>query len=140
MIGLVPGINFDPETGEIFDETLLEDWDAELKWSMFTFADFNRVNRKYFKIQALTAFHIILKSRNTGHYWDLSSQEFMPGQSSIIIGHKHREDDRFHIQRKFHAQTVDEAQELIKKHDLWHLKVRKTAPVQKRRKKHTRMY
>lgn len=30
-IGLIPGINFDPETGEIFDETLLEDWDAELK-------------------------------------------------------------------------------------------------------------
>lgn len=29
-IGLVPGINFDPETGEIFEETLLEDWDAEL--------------------------------------------------------------------------------------------------------------
>jgi len=31
MIGLVPGINFDPETGEIFDETILEDWDADLK-------------------------------------------------------------------------------------------------------------
>lgn len=30
-IGLIPGINFDPETGEIFDETLLEDWDAELE-------------------------------------------------------------------------------------------------------------
>jgi len=31
MIGLVPGINFDPETGEIFDETILEDWDVDLK-------------------------------------------------------------------------------------------------------------
>ena len=24
-IGLIPGINFDPETGEIFDETLFDD-------------------------------------------------------------------------------------------------------------------
>ncbi|MBR0148641.1 MAG: ISL3 family transposase [Lachnospiraceae bacterium] len=30
-IGLIPGINFDPETGEIFDETLLEDWNTELE-------------------------------------------------------------------------------------------------------------
>lgn len=29
FIGLVPGVNFDPETGEIFDETLIEDWDTE---------------------------------------------------------------------------------------------------------------
>lgn len=28
-IGLIPGINFDPETGEIFDETLEEEWETE---------------------------------------------------------------------------------------------------------------
>ena len=27
-IGLIPGINFDPETGEIFDEAILEDWES----------------------------------------------------------------------------------------------------------------
>ena len=30
LIGLVPGINFDPETGEIFDESILEDWESDI--------------------------------------------------------------------------------------------------------------
>lgn len=25
-IGLIPGINFDPETGEIFDDVILDEW------------------------------------------------------------------------------------------------------------------
>ena len=25
-IGLIPGVNFDPETGEIFDDTILDEW------------------------------------------------------------------------------------------------------------------
>ena len=25
LIGLIPGVNYDPDTGEIFDETLLDD-------------------------------------------------------------------------------------------------------------------
>ena len=29
LIGLVPGVNFDPETGEIYDETIIEDWEME---------------------------------------------------------------------------------------------------------------
>ncbi len=28
MIGLIPGINFDPETGEIFDDIIMEEWDG----------------------------------------------------------------------------------------------------------------
>ena len=31
FIGLVPGVNFDPETGEIYDETLIEDWETEIE-------------------------------------------------------------------------------------------------------------
>ena len=31
LIGLTAGVNYDPDTGEIFDETLLEDWDIDLK-------------------------------------------------------------------------------------------------------------
>jgi len=29
LIGLVPGVNFDPETGEIYDETIIKDWETE---------------------------------------------------------------------------------------------------------------
>ena len=29
-IGLIPGVNFDPETGEIFDETIIDEWRASL--------------------------------------------------------------------------------------------------------------
>lgn len=34
-IGLIPGVNFDPETGEIFDETIWDEWleDTEQQYS-----------------------------------------------------------------------------------------------------------
>lgn len=25
-IGLIPGVNFDPETGEIFDDSIIDEW------------------------------------------------------------------------------------------------------------------
>ena len=91
---------------------------------MFTKEDFSDIDTVYFSVKSFTGYHIILKSKNTGHIWDIYYRPF-PGGHSLVIHHKHKEKDPFHQQPYFHPRTLEEAQDMIKKHDTWQLKGRK---------------
>lgn len=92
---------------------------------MFEKDEFEKLDNQYFKIFQKTAFHIILMSKNTNHFWDIESKSLFYGQRAIVVHHKHKKEDNFHVQLRFHPRTIDEAQNLIIEHDLWHLNGRK---------------
>lgn len=92
---------------------------------MFTKAEMKQIDRQYFVVQKETLFHICLKSKNTEHIWDIESRSVFWGKRSLVVHHKHKETDPFHVQPGFHPRTVMEAQELIKNHDTWYLNGRK---------------
>ena len=52
---------------------------------MFEKKDFINVDRKYFKVINETAYHLTLKSKNTGHTWDIECRENPTGRSLIVI-------------------------------------------------------
>lgn len=88
---------------------------------MFTTKDFKQIDKEYFGVITKTGYHIILKSKNSGHTWDIYCQESGRGRS-LVISHKHNDFEPFHVQRKYHPKSVEEAQQMIMKHDKWHLK------------------
>ncbi len=90
---------------------------------MFEKKDFINVDRKYFKVINETAYHLTLKSKNTGHTWDIECRENPTGRS-LIVNHKHKDSDPFHEQPWFHPRSIEEAQELIKSHDAWQIEGR----------------
>ena len=90
---------------------------------MFDKTEINKIDKKYFQILQANGYHIIIKSKNTNHTWDIYCRD-CDGYRSLIISHKHKEDYPFHEQAKMHQKTVMEAQELIKSQDKWHLQNR----------------
>ncbi len=88
---------------------------------MFSKEELESIDREYFQVINGTSFHIIIKSKNTSHIWDIESQCIIPGKRSLVIHHKHKEEQPFHIQLNFHPKTVEEAQDLIKHHDTWQM-------------------
>lgn len=92
---------------------------------MFTKKDYTFIDTKYFDVEHISLYYIILKSKNTKHIWSIYSQCTTLGKRSLVISHKHHAIDQFHIQKWMHPKSVIEAQEMIKKHDIWHLKNRK---------------
>ena len=88
---------------------------------MFTKAELNHLDCDYFFVMLRSACRIQLKSKNTGHIWDLESNTVFYGKRSIIVHHKHKDTDCFHVQRGIHPKTIAEAQNMIKSHDEWHL-------------------
>lgn len=88
---------------------------------MFDQNDFAQIDKEYFRALTETGYHIILKSKNTGHTWDIYCQERTRGRS-LVISHKHSDTEPFHIQRKYHPKTVTDAQKKIMKHDKWYLR------------------
>lgn len=94
---------------------------------MFTRKELQMVDTDYFLVIERTAFHIIIKSINTGHIWDLYSKE-NPHGTSIVVFHKHDDGAAFHEQPWMHPSSVIDAQEAIKSHDAWHLAGRKGKP------------
>ncbi len=97
---------------------------------MYEKNDFEQIDKEYFQVLTQTGYHIILKSKNTEHIWDIYCQEHSRGRS-LVINHKHNETEPFHVQRKYHPKTVEEAQKRIKKHDKWYLKGQELAKQRK---------
>lgn len=91
---------------------------------MFSKKETAQIDRKYFDVIHVTGYHIIVRSKNTGHYWDIESVELFFGKKIISIMHKHNREDTYHIQKRFHPRSVEEAQEMIKKHDDFHIRER----------------
>lgn len=88
---------------------------------MFGKSEMNNLDMDYFHVLLRTAYHIQVQSKNTKHIWDIESNSVFHGKRSIIIHHKHNEKDPFHEQQRMHPKTIVEAQDMIKKHDEWHM-------------------
>lgn len=88
---------------------------------MFTQEELLEIDRDYFFVMNESGLHVMVKSNNTGHVWDIESQSLTMGKRSIVIHHKHKDEQAFHIQPNMHPHTITEAQEMIKKHDEWQL-------------------
>ncbi len=91
---------------------------------MFTKKDDEQIDRVYFEVLNSTSSHITLMSRNTGHFWDIYYQTRPGGKYGLVISHKHKRTDTFHIQPRMHPRTVLQAQEMFKSHDAWQLQGR----------------
>ncbi len=92
---------------------------------MFDTKEFENVDREYFEVINETCYHLTLKSCNTGHTWDIECRDNLNNTRSLVISHKHKDSYPFHIQPNFHPRSIEEAQEMFKAHDTWHLDGRK---------------
>ncbi len=65
---------------------------------MFDTKEFVNVDREYFEVINETCYHLTLKSCNTGHTWDIECRNNPNNTRSLVISHKHKDSDPFHIQ------------------------------------------
>lgn len=80
--------------------------------------DIIKIDRSYFEIVEIKDFVIVIRSRNTGHYWCL--QEQMPNNSrSFLISHKHHQSNPYHRQKN--RPTVEACCEYIRSHDFYQM-------------------
>lgn len=100
--------------------------------SMFEAKDFKKIDMKYFEIVSKTSYHIIIRSKNTKHYWDIAYVAVTIDRPQIAIFHKHKAEDAFHRQKNFNPRSVEDAQALIKDHDIFHLKREKEKRIKRR--------
>ena len=80
--------------------------------------DLKRVESEYFDIIEVKEYSIVLRSKNTGHYWYLLEQE-ANGHRTFKISHKHNQPDAYHFHRN--KPTINACCEYIKSHDAFHL-------------------
>ena len=80
--------------------------------------DLNNVKVGYFHIIEVKEYSLVLRSKNTGHYWYLLEQE-ANGHRTFKISHKHNLSDPYHVQRS--KPTIDDCCEYIMSHDAFHL-------------------
>jgi len=85
---------------------------------MFDKNDISQIDRDHFQVIEESCYHIVLKSKNTGHTWDITCR-YHPGGRSLIVNHKHKDSDPYHEQPGFHPLTIKQAQDMIKNHDAW---------------------
>ena len=86
---------------------------------MITNSDISSIDSCYFEVLDATSFFIVLRSRNTGHFWHLLYTE-ANGHITFRISHKHHAHNAFHPQAS--APSVSEACAYIKRHDAYHLR------------------
>ena len=90
---------------------------------MYSKKDFDQIDYNYFYVKTLNAYNICLQSKNSKHYWNIQCQE-IKNRRSLIVLHRHKNSGDFHIQPHYHPRTIEQAQDLIKEHDEFHLNVR----------------
>lgn len=88
------------------------------------------LSSKYFEIFVVDDYDVVLKSRNTGHYWVIRCTGEL-GPQSVIIFHKHHLKDEYHLHEK--TGSLQEAIRRIQGHDRFQLNGRKR--VRRRRRK-----
>ncbi len=65
---------------------------------MITSADISSIDTSYFEIVDVKDFTLIIRSRNTGHFWALL-ERMANGHRTFLISHKHHETDPYHFQK-----------------------------------------
>ena len=77
------------------------------------------IDREYFDIIEARDYVLVLRSRNTGHFWCLLEQEYN-GHRFFQISHRHHAENPYHIQKS--RPTIADCCEYIQSHDAYHLK------------------
>ena len=86
---------------------------------MFSKRDFKKLDKKHFDVVTQTALHIVLKSKITGHIWNIRSLGYS-AKCAMTVYHKHKEIQAYHSQQGMHPKSIEAAQEMILAHDIWH--------------------
>ena len=97
---------------------------------MYTQAELNSLDRKYFEVIVANDYDITLLSKNTRHMWQLHSVE-LPDGPLIVLFHKDHVSDEYHLQRRF-GGDLNRVIQTIKSHDQFQLNGRR--PVKKKRR------
>lgn len=82
-------------------------------------SDIEIVDKEYFEIMESKDYVLVLRSRNTGHFWCLLEQEYN-GCRFFQIRHRHHAENPYHIQKS--RATIADCCEYIQSHDAYHLK------------------
>lgn len=85
---------------------------------MIDSTDMESIDKEHFKIVEKKEYTIVLRSKNTGHYWCLLEQEYN-NHRTFRISHRHKESAPYHFQRN--KPTVAECCDYIKNHDVFQL-------------------
>ena len=80
--------------------------------------DIAAIDNEYFEIIGEKEYTLVLKSRNTGHYWCLLEQAYN-GHRTFLISHRHSEKDPYHHQTN--RPSVSVCCKYIQAHDAYHL-------------------
>ena len=94
---------------------------------MYTQAELDNFDRKYFSVILANEYDITLLSKNTHHMWQLHSVE-LPDGDVIVTFHKHHVSDQYHTHSR--SRTLSRAIRDIKSHDQFQLNGRR--PVKKK--------
>ncbi len=85
---------------------------------MFTKAELNALDRRYFHVYEATPTVVTLKSKNTRHFWKVNVEG-----KAITLYHSHQGDGNYHVQ--CHTYDLESAVLVIKDHDRYQLSNRK---------------
>ena len=88
---------------------------------MFTETQLKSINPKRYKIITANARNVMIRSKKTGHYWQIHTSQEQDKRSCVVF-HKHRNGDPYHCHCK--ADNLYHALAKIKSHDKWQLKGR----------------
>ena len=80
--------------------------------------DLLAIDKDYFDFIEAKDYSLVLRSRNTGHYWYLLEQEYN-GSRSFLIHHKHNASKPYHPQKN--RPSIEACCEYIMSHDAFHL-------------------
>ena len=80
--------------------------------------DIESIDKEHFEIIEKKNYTLVLRSKDTGHYWCLLEQVYN-GHRFFRISHKHNASDPIHLQKS--RPTVEEGCEYIRSHDAYHL-------------------
>lgn len=80
--------------------------------------DIEAIDTEYFEIIEIKKYTLVLRSRNTGHFWCLLEQVYS-GHRTFRISHKHKKTDPYHFQRN--KPSILACCAYIQDHDRYHL-------------------
>ena len=89
---------------------------------MFTYEELNKIDRDYFNVLNAGCYSITLQSKNTQHYWHITSREYCNHTFCEVL-HKHNKHDAYH--RQLSRGNLAYAISHIKDHDRFQLSGRK---------------
>ena len=96
---------------------------------MIEIEEIQEIDEQYFLILARNPYCILLRSRNTGHYWHLL-ERLANGHRTFVISHRHNGTGPYHLQAN--RPSVASCCEYIRQHDDFHIE-------RERRKKERRL-